>query len=345
MKDKVINQIIKNLIPLRTLYPEIDIITNDLLIDKLDSLEDFLDKQFKDINYSSDLKDLITSLVEKNILPNTYLEVIQGDIKNIKLNTIDPYNYQNAIFLGFKPLNVKSNNLETIKINISKGVSIKNISILRNDVIHPKLTTTPMEVFENYNPNREIEHDKLEVENENESEFEIPTNSNNNDEHPKLIPISDYVFPDISTPIKDQNQKLKIVENNIETKKEKIINEHPKLTPIDETIDDEILSLEDTQIEKLRKMILNAQLNYLNNATSFIEELELKEEVELYQTLLSLNDIRYIHHSISKLSTSALNRLLIYVEELLKENSHNSINIFIEEAIKKILHDNKQKKM
>jgi len=107
----------------------------------------------------------------------------------------------------------------------------------------------------------------------------------------------------------------------------------------EENNDDEVLSLDDTYIEKLRKTILNAQLNYLNNANSFIENLEQKDVGELYQTLLSLNDIRYIQHCVSKLNIDTLNKLLIYVDSLLKENSHNSINMFIKEAIKKKLHE------
>lgn len=259
MKDKIIDRIIHELIPLRTLYKEIDTITNDLLINKLDSLETFLETNFNDINYSQSLKDLISILVQEKKLSNKYLDIL--NLSNNYFSLID-----------YKALNVKNNNLETIKSNLKKGINNSNISILDNN-------------NEEINDNKEIE----------------------------FTPINDFEF---------DNQ-----ENDQDT-------------------DDEILTLDDNNnIQKLRKLILNTQLDYLNNATSFIEELESKNEIELYQKLLSLNDIRYIQHSISKLSTDTLQRLLNYINTLLEENNHNSINIFIEEAIKKNLHKKEEKKM
>lgn len=99
----------------------------------------------------------------------------------------------------------------------------------------------------------------------------------------------------------------------------------------------ELLSLEDNNIEKLRKVILNTQLNYLNNATSFIQELEKMDIVDLYNHLLNLNDIRYIQHSIANLNISTLNRLLAYIETIEKKQP-NLINNFILEVIKRNLH-------
>lgn len=301
MKDKIIDQIIKNLIPLHTLYKEIDTITNDLLMNKFESLEIFLDKEFKDINYSTELKELITYLKENNILPINYFNTNEETFTT-KLSQIDKYNYNKSLLIGFKPLNVKLTHLKNIKNNVKNGVNIESVIFFNENEINLELDS--LSSFEEY----QIEENKT---------------------------------------TKDDN--LKKVENHESYNQINLDNqEKPKLTKFEineqDSDEEEILSLEDSQIEKLRKIILNAQLNYLNNANSFIEELEKKENTELYQTLLSLNDIRYIHHSITKLSISTLNRLLIYVEELLEENKHNSINIFIEEAIKKILHD-KQKKM
>lgn len=283
MKDKIIDRIIHELIPLRTLYKEIDTITNDLLINKLDSLETFLETNFNDINYSQSLKDLISILVQEKKLSNKYLDIL--NLSNNYFSLID-----------YKALNVKNNNLETIKSNLKKGINNSNISILDNN-------------NEEINDNKEIEFTPI-------NDFEFDSQENNqelNNKEIELTPINDFEF---------DNQ-----ENDQDT-------------------DDEILTLDDNNnIQKLRKLILNTQLDYLNNATSFIEELESKNEIELYQKLLSLNDIRYIQHSISKLSTDTLQRLLNYVNTLLEENNHNSINIFIEEAIKKNLHKKEEKKM
>lgn len=102
--------------------------------------------------------------------------------------------------------------------------------------------------------------------------------------------------------------------------------------------EDEVLTLDDDNIKKLREKILETQLLYLNDVKGFINKLENMDSNEIYHTLLDLNDIRFIQHSISKLSLNTLNKLLIFIENILKENNHNLINIFIEEAIKKNLH-------
>ena len=101
--------------------------------------------------------------------------------------------------------------------------------------------------------------------------------------------------------------------------------------------DDEILTIEEDDIEALRKIILESQLNYLNNANQFIETLEGESEDKIYHALLNLNDIRYIQHCISNLSYDTLKRLLSYIE-LMEENKHNLINTFMEEAIKRSIH-------
>ena len=101
--------------------------------------------------------------------------------------------------------------------------------------------------------------------------------------------------------------------------------------------DDEILTIEEDDIEALRKIILESQLNYWNNANQFIDTLEGESEDKIYHALLNLNDIRYIQHCISNLSYDTLKRLLSYIE-LMEENKHNLINTFMEEAIKRSIH-------
>ena len=117
---------------------------------------------------------------------------------------------------------------------------------------------------------------------------------------------------------------------------------HPEInstwdSEITPATDDEILTIEEDDIEALRKIILESQLNYLNNANQFIETLEGESEDKIYHALLNLNDIRYIQHCISNLSYDTLKRLLIYIE-LMEENKHNLINTFMEEAIKRSIH-------
>ena len=117
---------------------------------------------------------------------------------------------------------------------------------------------------------------------------------------------------------------------------------HPEInsswdSEITPATDDEILTIEENDIEALRKIILESQLNYLNNANQFIETLEGESEDKIYHALLNLNDIRYIQHCISNLSYDTLKRLLSYIE-LMEENKHNLINTFMEEAIKRSIH-------
>ncbi len=108
----------------------------------------------------------------------------------------------------------------------------------------------------------------------------------------------------------------------------------------DKKIDDDVL-IDVDDIEAIRKIILDSQLSYLNNASLFISKLENSDEDLIYHTLLNLNDIRYIQHCISNLSLDTLKRLLSYIE-ITENNKHNLINTFMEEAIKKSIHQYKK---
>ena len=160
---------------------------------------------------------------------------------------------------------------------------------------------------------------------------------NNNYE---FIPIkeSNILFVD-SKPLNVKENKLKrIIKNSPTPKLEKINHEYfeVKLKEINKEKDLEYQ--ESTNVDDLRKKILDAQLNYINNAAGFIKNLESKDEKDMYQSLIELNDIRFIQHSLSKMSKYSLDRLLPYVESRLEEKKHISIDMFIIEVIKKYLH-------
>jgi len=280
LKEKIINQIITFLTPLRNLYnDEIEKIISDLLNDNLTSLDDFINKYYQDTSYSLEIQDLVTSLVKENKISPSYLNLVD------KKNSTNEITFANSSFdnnhlINSKPLNIKLPVLESIK-NINQDVT-------QNDI--------PNE-FEKNN----LSSSKLETE--------------------------DLVEIKITEDAMSQKQAPTSLEINITDE-------------FNETTDNndlEILSLEETDIEKLRKTILNAQLNYLNNANSFIQELEEMEDFEIYENLLNLNDIRYIQHSISNLSVKTLNKLLLYLESL-EEEKHNLINTFTLEVIKRNLH-------
>ncbi len=154
---------------------------------------------------------------------------------------------------------------------------------------------------------------------------------------------SNVLFKDAKA-INLTGDKFKVLRKN-ETNEiiddDEIVNESKKSDDAKKTDDDtEILTLDDN-IEVLRKIILDSQLAYLNNANKFIDDLESKDEEGIYHTLLNLNDIRYIQHCISNLSLETLERLKTFIEKI-EENKHNLINTFMEEAIKRSIHNYKK---
>lgn len=233
MKDKIIKRIIEVLIPLKTLYQEIDLIINDLENDNYDSLTNFVNEYYKNDNYSQEFLDLLTTLVKEGIIDNSFL--------------------------------ILDNAYEFTNFNYRDGILYLNSKAIN-------LTSDKYDVLRTKNPYK----------------------------------------------------KKEIKEEEIEDKK----------------IDDDVL-IDVDDIEAIRKIILDSQLSYLNNANLFISKLENSDEDLIYHTLLNLNDIRYIQHCISNLSLDTLKRLLSYIE-ITENNKHNLINTFMEEAIKKSIHQHKK---
>ncbi len=232
LKDKIIDKIINLLSPLRSTYPDdINIITNDLINYKYDSLIEFVNNNFKDLSISNEIIDFINKLIDAKLIDENFKE----KIKDNKSYELIPLIENNILLIDSKPLNVKEITLNKIKNNMPSPDLIQ--------INH--------------------EYTKVDFQEDNES---------------------------------------------------------------------------DVDIDDLRKKILDAQLNYINDATSFIKNLETMDEIELYQSLIDLNDIRFIQHSLSKLSHNTLYRLLPYVENKLDNNKHSSIDMFIIDVIKKYLH-------
>ena len=245
-RDIIINKIISLLMPLKNNYSEIDQITNDLINYNFNSLNDFINTYFKDLNYSDDIIELIKNLVSNNLLSKSYLTKIIDNSYSII-----PFKEKSILKMDTKPLNVKEYVLNHIK--------------------------------ENSNPEHiHINHEFVEIKfNLNKEEEPIT-------ESPIYINDDDNIYHD--------------------------------------------------NIDKLRHKIIDAQLNYLNNANTFIQNIENKDEEDIYDSLIELNDIRFIQHSLSKLSNETLEKLLIFVQKKLELNKHSSIDMFIIEVIKKYLH-------
>ena len=255
LKENIINEIIHQLTPLRTLYnEEVDMVTNDILNNNLESLRNFINKYYQDVFYSESIKKIIYNLINSNIISSSYLNIVIGKIPY----TFLPSQSDNYRLINSRPLNIK---------------------------------TFVLESFRKLNKNQEIAEVK-----------ELPTFN-------------------IKKPIKETKSiQNNTISNNISVKENKTSEKN---------------------IDDLRAKILEAQLNYLKDATGFIANLQNIPASEIYSQLLNLNDIRYMQHSISKLDNNTLEKLLEYVSSRLNKSHHNSIDMFMEEAIKKSIHDKK----
>ena len=106
----------------------------------------------------------------------------------------------------------------------------------------------------------------------------------------------------------------------------------------------ELTSINHNKISKeeyLRKKIIESRTSYLEDPTKFITSLQEMDAENIYKTFADSHDITLIQHCISKLNYETLNRLLVYVEEKINLNHYDVMSIFIEEAIKRNLHNKK----
>ena len=92
LKTKIIEEIINQLKDLKTIYnDEIDIIINDLLNNNKKSLNEFINKYYKDTEISNEMKLFVKSLVEKEIIEarKIYLDDAKGFISNLETKNED----------------------------------------------------------------------------------------------------------------------------------------------------------------------------------------------------------------------------------------------------------------
>ena len=261
LKDKIINQLISILSKERDKNPdEINQITIDLLNNKLDSLINFVKNNYNNVSFSSEIKNFVKQLTDKDLIDKSYLEIIKTPFELIQIQD------NNILFESSKPLNVKESTLNKILNNINSTIE-----------------------------------------------------ENNNTQY-------DDKYEEINFNIGNEKK----LNNILETENDDFLNNSSSFNQDNESNQD--------NIDKLRKTILETQLNYINDANSFIQTLEHQDVNNLYNTLMDLNDIRFIQHSLSKLSFDTLNNLLEFVEDKYNNNKHTSIDMFIIEVIKKNLH-------
>jgi len=78
LKDKIITEIINQLNNLKSNnQEEIQIVINDLKKNNKKSLHNYVDKYYKDMIISDEMKQFVSSLVEKEIIPLSYLNKIK----------------------------------------------------------------------------------------------------------------------------------------------------------------------------------------------------------------------------------------------------------------------------
>ena len=82
LKDKIIKEIINQLNKLNK-TEEINNVIKDLLNNNKKSLHIFVDKYYKDEKISDEIKQFVSSLVEKEIIPISYLNKIKDTNDNL----------------------------------------------------------------------------------------------------------------------------------------------------------------------------------------------------------------------------------------------------------------------
>ena len=84
LKEKIINEIINQLKNLKSNnQEEKDKLINDLLNNDRKSLHNYVDKYYKDQKISDEMKQFVFSLVEKEIIPISYLNKIKDSNENM----------------------------------------------------------------------------------------------------------------------------------------------------------------------------------------------------------------------------------------------------------------------
>ena len=352
LKNQIIDKIINILSPLRKDYPdEINNITNDLINGKTSSLNEFVNNNYQSLNYRPEIKDFVKKLVDNKLLEESYLSKIKENYQFINLVI------SNILKIESKPLNVKEEVLESIKKNVPKQV----VTLINHEYAEINFSDINSQTDDNNETdNNEISNDEQnfnfkinefpnyenqEIDYPFEDNKTIPNESISNPEEVSENKADDDVEKETQIEYDESTKENQVQKHKVEKEKQIELNETPILMPtkkletnleVDQSNNDS--SENKININDLRQKILDAQLNYLNNAPKFISELEAKDDYEIYNSLIDLNDLRYIQHSLSKLSSSALQRLLKYTQDKLDISSHNSIDMFIINVIKKYLH-------
>ena len=146
MKQKIINRIIYELEPLRTLYPEIDLIISDLLNNRFQSLHEFINKYYVDTKYSLEFRDFLQHAIDSNILDDHYLSLL-----NLPEHT---WYYLDLVGISIilsssRPSNMKVNDFARLK----EKISLKDNN-LKNDAQSDSTEEDEVLIFENFCPNK-----------------------------------------------------------------------------------------------------------------------------------------------------------------------------------------------
>ncbi len=249
LRNQIIDQIFKLLAPLRSLYKEeIDKVTNDLLNNNTKSLEEFISKYYNNVANTKEFADLVTSLVNSNLIDSSFLEQIISPKESIKQTSVRPLNVR------IETLNSIKKNRDLSKLDLTKfPVSLmeKQEIVENNEITNKEVVTkvqeevTPVEIEPDYNTIPDIH---LPFDSDTESEipdfntynkelndgttFDLP-NTNNNLEIP-AIEISKPKDLEVQTP--DIISKEEIFESIKPEDNQKPIEEKAQDTTIEDNL-------------------------------------------------------------------------------------------------------------
>ena len=117
-QELVINEIIHQLSPLRTLYQnDVNQITTDLLNHNYDSLNKFVATYYQDVLYTEPFQTFVKELVKSNLIDKRYLERMEISIPYTMITTETNYLYKDST-----PLNVKENQKHELQVKYRQEI-------------------------------------------------------------------------------------------------------------------------------------------------------------------------------------------------------------------------------
>lgn len=325
----------------------INSISNDLLENNIDSLISFANEIYNTTLYSDTLKTFVQTLISSNLISQDYLNLfIQNATAEYQIIESKGTDYN--LLVQSRPLNLKPTTFTAIKAhqitiatpsqetyvtitepaNETPPLSDENNVIpfpsLHSETVLKEDTYTEIPVLTDLIPKtqEEIDFPDFSSYQKYDSNIEIDANKD-----PKFVPLSDLNL--VATFMESQNTMP------FDPKIDNLI----PLYPNPNLDSNEKNPVETTSSPKQPNKILEVQLAYFNDPVDFISKLETMSELEVYDTLHNLGDIRFMQHSLSYSSDNLLDRLLIFLNNQPETIERTIFYTFFIELLKKIINE------